>query len=229
MSQRTSQFKPISDGLAREIGRMHEDAARKFDGGTFGIELVKGDPEFQESLFKHWQQRVALRARLLPLIERPPLFSLELGLWKSKDGMISAVESAGSKFSDWALQVIGNPEFTLLPEPGVYDFVPSDVGELTGKNQVKTPELYVAQSRLGFIESPHESACSVRIAYSDQPMNEWRVLLSKPVADAYGDLSVLRVDRRGDGSWVSGGFADPGRVWGGDERLLLCRKHPLAA
>lgn len=161
----------------------------------------------------------------LPIIERPARFSVTLGAFKTKENMIKAVESQGHKISDYARSVIANNEFTMLETEEVYDFYETTVKELTGKNSIKTSELYAAMYGLGFIDAPHESACAIRLEYTDQPMNEWQAILSKPVADSGGHLRVLYVVRNSDGSWVYWRSARPDYVWIGFVRLLVCRKR----
>lgn len=165
----------------------------------------------------------------LPLLERPARFTLELGVYKTKDAMLTTVKGKGHKFSDYALGLIGRDEFVLLGETEKYDFFETTVKEVTGKDSVKTPELYDAMHRLGFIDAPFESASAIREVYDDQPMDEWRAVLSTPIAGAGGHLGVLDVGRHSGGSWVDGGSADAGRTWDGNERLFVCRKHQQLA
>jgi hypothetical protein len=164
----------------------------------------------------------------LPLIERTPWMTVTGGTHKSKKDLINAVKGAGHGISDWVEEVINSKDFTLLTEPTEIDVYETTVKELTGKDSLTTKELSEIRDRLGFCDAPDETALHIRMAYTGQPMNEWRTVLSKPVAGAGGGLDVLSVGRGSDGSWVGGYYADPGSVWYGGERLLVCRKRPLA-
>ena len=165
----------------------------------------------------------------LPLLERPLRFRLKLGTYGTKENMLTSVKDKGHKFSDYALSVIANDQFLMLSVTGEYDFFETTVKGLAGKNRPTTIELYEALYRLGFIDAPHESASAIREMYDDQPMEEWRAVLSKPVTDSDGYLNILGVGRNSDGSWVYGSWTNPDDQWLGDIRLLVCRKRQLAA
>ncbi len=161
----------------------------------------------------------------LPLLERPPRFTMKLGVYGTKEEMIASVEGSGHKFPDWAKGLIKVDKFLMLAVEEEYDFFETTVKELTGKDKVKTPELYDAMHRLGFIDAPHESACAIRGAFTDQPMDQWAAVLSVPTADTDGRLSILSVARYSNGSWVHRYNALPDDEWGGGYRLFVCRKR----
>lgn len=164
-----------------------------------------------------------------PLTERGVWMTVTCGTHKSKKDLIGAVTKAGHRFSDWAMDLINTKGWTLLAEPTEIDLYETTVKELTGKDSITTKELYEIRDRLGFCDAPDETALQVRLAYTNQPMDEWRYILSQPKADSDGDLDVLDVARNSDGSWVSWRYAYPDVVWRGGGRLLVCRKRPLAA
>lgn len=161
----------------------------------------------------------------IPLLERPPRYTSKLGIWKTKAAMVNSVKAAGYRISDWAESVIRNEDFILISEPGEYEFFETSVRGLTGHNLVKTPELYASQERLGYCVAPCESACAIRLALIDRRQRDWWCyILSKPVADDNGLLSVLCVGNRSGEPLVHGNYAGPYQEWSGDWQLLVCRK-----
>ncbi|HUD20715.1 MAG TPA: hypothetical protein VMQ44_01440 [Candidatus Saccharimonadales bacterium] len=228
---KTTATRPLlaDEGLSRKFGDWCRDAALDHQAGGQEIHDFMAHPDSTNRFHRLINETAKEFEATRPLRERRPRFSLTLGQWKSKKDMIKSVEGKGHKISDWAKEVINGKEFVLLGSPEEYDFFETTVKELTGKDQVTTTELYEARDRLGYCDAPDESACAIREAYTDQPMDEWRYVLSVPRADAYGRLFVLDVARLSDGSWVLRSFAYPGAVWDGDARLLVCRKRQQLA
>lgn len=162
----------------------------------------------------------------LPLLERPARWTIRGGGYKSKQDLVKTVKGNDHEVTDWAMGVVNNKEFVLMKDGDEYDVFQTTVKELTGLDQVKTPELYAAQYRLGFCDAPFETALLVLVEYTDQPMDTWEYALSKPLAVAFGCLDVLDVVRYSGGSCVGSSYADPDVVWRGRDRLLVCRKRP---
>lgn len=220
-----------SEGLARKYGDWSRDLALDHQGGGQEIHDFMAHPDSTKRVHVLINQ-VAREFQLTkPLRERLPAFILTLGQWKSKKDMIESVEGKGHIISDWAKGVINHKKFTLLQAPEVWEFVPGLVKEVTGHEQiVTTTQLWAARDALGlgFTNGPSESACAIREANTDQPMDEWRYVLTEPTPDARGRLSVLFTDRDSSGSYVLRSVARPDCQWDPGGRLWLCRKHQLA-
>lgn len=228
MNQRTSQGATVdpsvSAGLARTIGQMTEAAALKWNGGTAKMELVKGDPEFQEMLFKLWDERSAKRAELLAWQDRPVWKTVTVGTHQSKKDLQKATENEGHKFSDWAKDLFNQKKFPLSTEQKTVELFTCTVAELGFPNGGNVQDIYAKLDSFGFGVCPHETAVQLRRVYKDQPMNEWRIVITEPVADSFGCLTVLSVGRLSFGSWVRWLYAYPDNHWFADDRLVFCRK-----
>lgn len=193
------------------------------------LQDAKNHPHFKAAHHELLDKLAKEYRASLPLIERAPWMTVQGGTYKSKDEIVKAVTDGGHKFSDWALGLIKTDGWTLLTSSEEIEVYETTVKELTGKDAVTTTELYDVRDRLGFCDAPDETALLIRLAYKDQPMDEWRYVLSQPKADSVGVLAVLGVARRSSGSWVRRLRARPGNGWNGSARLLVCRKRPLAA
>ncbi|MCR4278082.1 MAG: hypothetical protein NUV80_05150 [Candidatus Berkelbacteria bacterium] len=220
----TSEFKPVSDGLAKHMGRIVEDASLKYPGGLAKLELVKGDPDFVEELYKLFEARATKRAEVLAFSERPAWKTITVGTHPNKKDLQKTVETEGHKLSDWAKEVVKNKLFTVETEERKLDLYTATVAELGFPNGAKVSDIYAKLDEFGFGKCPDETALQLRREYTDQPMDEWRIVVSEPLADAYGDLIVLSVVRYSYGSWVYGNYAIPDIVWSGYYRLVFCRK-----
>lgn len=224
MSQRTLENKPVSEGLAKQLGRMIEDAMPNYSGGTAKAELAKGDPELIPEFFGFLDIRAAKRAELLAFTERPAWKPITIGTHKDKDSLKAAVEAAGHKFSDWANGVVKNAKFAVETTERKLDLFTCTVAELGFPDGARVDAIYAKLDSLGFGKCPDETALQLRLAYADQPMDEFRIVISEPRAGAAGFLRVLYVVRSSRGSWVFGLYAGPDYVWRGDYPLVFCRK-----
>ena len=229
----------MKDGVILEDNPQMTNCAADYGRRCQSIGMKRRDPKSLDNAMAHPKFNERHHALLdelereylasLPLTERGPWMTVQGGAYKSKDEIVKAVEDGGHKFSDWARDLIMTDGWKLLSEGEEIDVYETTVKELTGKDVVTTTELYEIRDRLGFCDAPDETALLIRLAYTDQPMDEWRYVLSQPKADSDGDLAVLRVERDSSGSWVFWSYADPDGQWDGDARLLVCRKRPLAA
>lgn len=77
--QPTSQTTPVSDGLARHIGRVAEDATRDYPGGNAKAELAKGHPDFVKRFHKFLDEMAFERAQAATFTEPKQLAVSILG------------------------------------------------------------------------------------------------------------------------------------------------------
>jgi hypothetical protein len=150
--------------------------------------------------------------------------TITIGTHASKDELKKAVTDEGHKFAVWALGLIDAEGFTIETTPRQIELFTATVVEIGFPKGGKVKDIYAKLDELGFTVCPDETALQLRREYKDQPMDEWRRVVTEPKADADGDLHVLRVGRDSDGSWVSWLYADPDDVWGENCRLVFCRK-----
>lgn len=219
------------EGLARKFGDWNRDVALDHQGGAHEIHDFMAHPDSVNRLHVLINSTAKEYQATKPLRERRTSLILTLGQWKDKKTMIKSNKDKGHQVSDYAQGVIHHKDFRLLGAPEEWEFVPALVKEVTGHDKVvTTTELYAARDALGlgFTNGPSESACAIREAYTDQPMDEYRYVLTEPTPVAYGDLTVLRVARDYHGSWVCGHYAGPDSMWHPGDRLFLCRKRQLA-
>jgi len=225
MCQRTSgsgtlDVKPVSAGLAKQLGRMVEDAMPNYPGGLANAELVKGDPDFTAEFYKFCDAR----AETLAWQDRPVWKIVTVGTHASKDELKKAVTDEGHKFSDWALGLINTDGFTIettLRQIGLFTATVAEIGFPKGG---KVKDIYAKLDELGFGICPDETALQLRREYKDQPMDEWRRVVTEPKAGTDGLLAVLYVVRDSGGSWVDWRYAYPDSEWSADYRLVFCRK-----
>ncbi len=221
MTQRTSEVKPVSEGLARQVGRMVEDAARVYPGGSQKMELVKGDPEFQVAFHEFVDQRAAKRAETLAIAERPAFMRIKLGTQKSAKDLRKALLDAGNRIGDWGDDILKRIE--VATEPTEVEIVVFTVAELGFPNGATRAQIYEKALSLGFELCPAEVGPQFRLQYADQLNGEWILVGMEPMADSDGDLGVFHVARFGHGRWLTA-TRHPDDFWYGDGRWAFRRK-----
>lgn len=211
-------------GVVKQWRRMIEDFESEFTGGAAKLELAKGHPEVKTRFFAFLHQLADERAAMLPFEKRPVWKTIRVGTHKSKKDLQKVTEDEGHKFSEWAKDLFNQKKFPLATEERTIELHTATVAELGFPKGATVKDIYAKLDQLGYGICPHETAVQLRRVYKDQPMGEWRIVVTEPVTDSDGDLVVLSVGRLSDGSWVGRGYADPGDVWYADYHLVFCRK-----
>ncbi len=224
--QRTSAIKPVSDGLARELGRMMEDAARKYSGGSQKAELVKGSPDLIKRTYQLWDELATEQALRLPIMERPIWKTLKLGNGlKSSEDFITAIEDANGRASDWAKVIMNKPAFTASDESTELDLVIVTVAELGFPDGAKRQDIYDKAISFGLSLCPPEAGPQLRLQYMDQPKSEWLFIAMEPITGSDGGgISVFNVNHRDNVHWLSANYGAPGIIWYGSSRWVFCRR-----
>lgn len=223
MNQHTSEeVNPVSPGLAKQVGRMVEDAARKYPGGTQRLELVKGDPEFKTVLYEFFNQRAAKRAETLAIIERPAFMTVKLGTHPDNGTLRQALVDAGNRISDRGGDIL--KKVKVASDPTKIDIVVVTVAELGFPNGTTRAQIYEKALSLGLKLCPAEVGPQMRLQYTDQPNGEWILVAMEPISDSGGYLGVFGVVRYDDGRWLNSRSGHPDYVWNGDNRWAFRRK-----
>lgn len=211
-------------GLPELLGRMTKDAAGKYRGGVAKLDLVKGHPEFVRQTHELWDRLVAEQAIRMPLLERPPFATIEVGTHKSVADLRQALIDGDFRIGSWAEDLMGRPEFTLLTEPVKPNLYMASNSELGYPNGCTVAQSFEALEKIGAVKLPPEAGAQFRLQYSDQPLGEWRLMYMDPIADSGGDLRVFDVARGDRGRWLSSSYARPGYFYYGYKVWVFARK-----
>ncbi len=222
MSQRTTSVAKVSDDQARTIGRMVEDAARKYSGGSVKMELVKGDPDFLTELYALWDRRANLRGQALAIGERPTWKTIKLGTHPSTDALRQALVDGGYRIGDWASDILKRTP--IAPEPLELDLILVTVADLGFPEGATRENIYEKAAQLGLTLCPAEVGPALRLDYAAQPKGEWILVGMEPIADSRGYLEVFDVDHGDSGRWLRSDYGYPDDFWHGCYRWVFVRK-----
>lgn len=192
-----------------------------------------------------WLEAVKLVLRTQPNLLITKLKGSALKLWKklsiggqSPVGLLKKFETAiyrvgnedkvGIHATDWARDIASKAEcvFQAEVEDGV-EFVMGSLGDLFGfkkdtETQVFLNEAFLAKHDLEFCKPC--DAFYLRLAYTDQPLNEWIRVGMKTIIDSDRNPRVFGLGHNSDGMLLRAYYIDPDGQWGRDRLWIFRRK-----
>jgi hypothetical protein len=126
----------------------------------------------------------------------------------------SSLASEGFRIGDWARSMLRSRDFTTLPEEQTLNLVRVKVADLGLAGNPTTDQIYAKANDLGLDLCPAEVGPQLRLAYKDQPMDEWLYVGMKQITDSDGNPDVFGLGRDDDGLWLHDDWASPDGTWG---------------
>ena len=157
-----------------------------------------------------------------PIMERAPWMTIQLGTNKSNQDLRKELEKNDHRISDWGSDILKKTD--VATELTEVDLIVLSNAELGSPDGCTVAQTYEAAQKLGLELCPAEVGPQLRLQYTNQPMDEWLLVAMDPITDSDGTLSVFRVVRHEDGSWLIGYYGRPDRHWFGDYRWVFVRR-----
>lgn len=127
------------------------------------------------------------------------------------------LEEAGIYVSSWASDILSKVKFGKKRKVKI---VVKSVKELGFTNMAKYEDVCKKIIELGYELCPSEVGPALRLAYKDQPNDEWLWLAMESVVDAYGVLGVFYVVHGDGGLWLDGGSGNPCTLYNPDNQFV---------
>ena len=133
--------------------------------------------------------------------------------WRARDG-------------SYAEKMIDNPDFPNEINRQSLTLVTLKVSDLGfDKGAPTTDQIYSKAKELGLELCPPEVGPEYRIAYQNQPVNEWCSIAMKQITSSSGNPGVLQLGQEDGELWLSYSWAAPGRGWDlGSQFVFSLRK-----
>lgn len=132
---------------------------------------------------------------------------------KTAEQLEREMEDQGIHIYGYAKDMLHSKDFTTFPNPENLDTVRLKVQDLDLTGCSTIDQVYAKAKELGLELCPAEAGPHLRLSYKNQPSNELFCIAMEQIPERYGNPSVFRLGRRGDGLWLSGVWVDPGHEW----------------
>jgi len=133
---------------------------------------------------------------------------------KSAEQLISEMETAGIKLSDYARSMLLNKaEFISTKDPEEMTLIRLTVGDLGFKTSATTTQIFERAEELGLELCPPDTGPNYRLKYRNQPLGEYFRIGMKPITGSDGVPRVFDLLRSVVGLWLGSDWAEPGSAW----------------
>jgi hypothetical protein len=150
------------------------------------------------------------------------LMIIGLPIYKSAAEIVSVLESAGCKVSDWARDILVRmPLATTVME---VELVEVSVRELGFTVTSRYDDICARAASFGLDLCPPEVGPALRLTYKNQPVGEWFYVAMKSIAASDGDLGVFEVECDSGGRWLNADCGNPGNLFIPGDRLVFVRR-----
>jgi hypothetical protein len=152
-------------------------------------------------------------------------FTLTIGA-KTGEQYQQEITDQGYKVSDITSDLLDHPDFnksqpakseriklTRLTVTEIATRAGPVFTEALKKSYLTTPELFEAAKIAGLDLAPASVGPELRLAYKDQPLNEWIHIGMQPIADRDGNPAAFEVGHNSGGVWLSTEWARPDSRW----------------
>lgn len=185
---------------------------------TFRAQYNKAglDDEGAQLLNEHAGFAAHLAAGIRQFSQKGPVFPIYLELdvgGKSKDELLAELSSAGMFVSDWAKDIMSEPEW----KPGKKEtvkFARAKVSELGFTKSPTTSEIWSRIRELGHSLCEPCDGPAIRLHFKNQKRGEYFWTAMEQIADSGGRPNVFYVARYDNGrSWLCTGWVYPDSLW----------------
>jgi hypothetical protein len=160
-------------------------------------------------------------------------FTLVIGSNTGEEYQHELIEQ-GYNIGDYVKDLLEHPDFnksqpakseriklTRLTVTEIVTRAGSVFTEALKKGRLTTTELFEAAKIAGLELAPASVGPELRLAYKDQPLNEWTYIGMQPIADRDGNPKVFAVGRNSDGVWLQTKWASPDNNWNSGIRVVF--------
>ncbi len=145
--------------------------------------------------------------------------NIEIG-GKTAEQLISDMESAGIKTSNYIKQILQSREFTPSNREEI-TLIILTVDELGFTGKVTIEQIYERAQNLGLKLCPLDTGPHYRLKYQDQPLGEWLYISTKQIKISEGEPSVFLVGHSKTGLLFDISWADEDNKWNLNRKFVF--------
>ncbi|MDO8505334.1 MAG: hypothetical protein Q7S48_02035 [bacterium] len=185
-----------------------------------GLALVLGSCNKDRLIEQHSPASVSALATLAPWK------TVTLGTHGSVADLKAAFDKNGIRVTYYAMHMLAKT--LLATKVETVDLIMVTVDRLGFPNGATTEEIYARARKLGLKLCPAEVGPALRLAYPDQPENEWLEIAMEPIAGPNGHPSAFLVEHNAGGLWLYSSWAGTDGRWY-PERKFVFRLRPASS
>jgi len=139
---------------------------------------------------------------------------------KTKEELMSEMESSGINVSEYAKGMMEEPDFVIgKSEKAV--LIRLTVADLGFKTNATTDQIYKRAEELGLELCPADTGPNYRLKYRNQPLDEYLCMGMNQITDPDGSPFVFKLERDGRGLWLNVNWAWPDSEWAPDYEFVF--------
>ena len=140
---------------------------------------------------------------------------------KSAKELIQEMHEAGINISNYAKDILQNPEFTTEKASEQATLIRLTVADMGFSKTATTDQIYERAKEFGLELCPPDTGPNYRLQYQNQPEGEWLDVGMKQITDPVSRPLVFGLERLVVGLWLLGSWAKPGSEWLPDRRIVF--------
>jgi hypothetical protein len=142
---------------------------------------------------------------------------------KNAEKLEQELNEKGNRIDDWAKKMMESKDFMPAKKAEKLDLVVLSVANLGFSSGATRQQIYDKAQELGLEIVPAEVGPQLRLQYEDQPMGEYLLVGSEPLAVS-GNLNVFDVYHYDNGRWLDHNSGHPDLHWNSNYRWVFARK-----
>jgi len=131
----------------------------------------------------------------------------------------------GHQISDYAGDILKKLE--TLKQKEEADLVSFSVDQLGFPKGATLQQIYDKAKELGLELCSPQVGPELRLAYKDQPMNEWLIIAMEVISDRDGNPTLFSVGRNSDGEWLDNSHGRLAIKWDSDSRFVFRSRNSV--
>lgn len=158
---------------------------------TANLQHAMNHPEFKRRHHDLLDGLVSEYVQMLPLIERPPFATIEIGTFRKVKDLRRALIDGKCRISDYAGNLLDR--ITLVSEPGTLDLYGATNAELGLTQGGTVAQTFEAIAKIGGEKLPAEAGPQYRLQNPDQKLGEWEMMYMDPITghDGYPRVFIV--------------------------------------
>jgi hypothetical protein len=150
--------------------------------------------------------------------------TIRLGVYKTAEAYIAALEAKGFKIGTYARQILA--KISIAQQEEDLELFLGSARDFGCTYSTARQKLFDRAALHGYYPCPAETGPAARLGYEDQPKGEYRVVAMEPITDSGDYLRLFVFKHDGHEVWLGTNYGRPDSEWDPDDVWVWCRRKP---